>query len=113
MVSRFFGADLAGAVLRYRAMAYVVGTLLILLVCVGMPLKYWAHDGAMVKVVGAAHGFLYIVYLMTGAEMSLRCRWGLGKLLAVVAAGLVPTVAFIVERHAVRWVPADRLAELR
>ena len=32
------------ALIRYRVMAYVVGDLLIVLVCVGMPLKYIGHD---------------------------------------------------------------------
>ena len=111
-MSRFFGSTLDSAVLRYRALAYAVGTGLIVLVFVGMPLQYWAHQKSVVEVVGPIHGFLYIVYLVTGAEMAVRCRWGLGKLMAVVLAGLVPTVAFIVERQAVRWVPSDRLGEL-
>ena len=36
------------ALLRYRFMAYLVGTLLIVLVCIGMPLKYiWDNDSVV------------------------------------------------------------------
>lgn len=113
MVSRLAGGTLDAAVLRYRVMAYIVGTALVTLVFVGMPLQYLAHEKLVVTVVGPIHGFLYIVYLVAGAEMAVRCRWGLGRLAAVVLAGLVPFVAFVVERRAVRWVPIDRLRELR
>ena len=50
---------------RYRAMAYVVGVGLLVLVLVGVPLQYAAGKPAVVQVVGPIHGFLYIVYLMT------------------------------------------------
>ncbi len=36
------------ALLRYRIMAYVVGVLLVVLVCVGLPLKYIWGDGRVV-----------------------------------------------------------------
>ena len=36
------------ALLRYRVMAYVVGTLLVVLVCVGLPLKYGYGDDTVV-----------------------------------------------------------------
>ena len=36
------------ALIRYRVMAYVVGVLLIVLTCVGMPLKYvWGNDSVV------------------------------------------------------------------
>ena len=38
------------ALIRYRVMAYVVGVLLIVLVCVGLPLKYVWHNDSVVNV---------------------------------------------------------------
>lgn len=35
-----------GALLRYRIMAYLVGVLLVVLVLIGMPLKYFARTTA-------------------------------------------------------------------
>jgi integral membrane protein len=86
-----------GALLRYRVMAFIVGTALIILVFVGIPLQVWAHNKGVVEVVGPFHGVLYIVYLITGADLAFRCRWGLIRILAVVASGLVPFLAFFVE----------------
>lgn len=94
------------AVMRYRVMAYVVGVGLLLLVVVAMPLKYFAHQPAMVAVVGTAHGFLYIVYLLCALDLAVRSRWSLLVTGMVLLAGTVPVMSFVVERH----VSATRLA---
>ena len=90
-----------GAILRYRIMAYTVGIGLIILVCVGVPLQYAAHSPGVVKVVGPIHGAFYIVYLLAALDLARRARFGLLQLVAMVAAGFVPFVAFIVERQVV------------
>jgi integral membrane protein len=91
-----------GALRRYRFMAYTVGVGLIILVFVGIPLQYAAHSPGVVKVVGPIHGALYIVYLLAALDLSRRARFGLLQMAAMVAAGFVPFVAFIVERQVVR-----------
>ena len=95
---------MSGALVRYRVMAYVVGVMLIVLVCVGVPLQYAASEPAVVKVVGPLHGFLYIVYLVAAFDLARRARLSLWQLVAMVAAGLVPGLAFVVERAVTRRV---------
>ncbi|MGA3353113.1 MAG: DUF3817 domain-containing protein [Acidimicrobiales bacterium] len=87
---------------RYRAMAYVVGVGLLVLVLVGVPLQYAAGKPAVVSVVGPIHGFLYIVYLLTVADLARRFRLSLAQVIGLVAAGFVPFLAFIVERWTTR-----------
>jgi integral membrane protein len=87
---------------RYRVMAYVVGVMLLLLVAVAMPLKYFADTPGPVSVIGTAHGFLYAVYLLAAFDLALRARWtALGTVL-VLLAGTVPFVSFIAERKVTR-----------
>ena len=88
-----------GALLRYRVMANVVGTLLVLLVCVAMPLKYAADSPTMVTVVGIAHGYLYMVMLATVADLWRRRRFPLTWVLLMAVAGLVPFLTFVAERQ--------------
>lgn len=90
---------MSSPLLRYRVMAYVVGVLLVVLVFIGMPLKYIGGVPQVVAVVGTAHGFLYMVYLVTALELAIRRRWSIGKILVVFAAGLVPFLTFYVERR--------------
>ncbi|HWG73065.1 MAG TPA: DUF3817 domain-containing protein [Acidimicrobiales bacterium] len=98
--------DLAGALLRYRVMAYVVGVGLIVLVFVGMPLQYGAGTKAVVAVVGPVHGFLYIVYLVAALDLARRARFTILEMLAMIGAGLLPGLAFVIERRVTRRVEA-------
>ena len=94
------------ALTRYRVMAYVVGTLLIVLVCVGMPLKYWGGNDSLVTVAGIAHGWLYMVLLITAVDLGRRARWSWGRLLLIALAGTIPFMSFVAERSATKDVRA-------
>jgi integral membrane protein len=93
-----------GALLRYRAIAYIVGVVLILLVVVGMPLKYVWDEPSVVETIGPAHGFLYMIYLVAVFDLARRTRWGLRRMLLVMLAGTIPFLSFYAERVATRWV---------
>ena len=85
---------------RYRVMAYVTGVLLVALT-LGVIAKYGLQvDGAdkFTMVVGFAHGWLYVVYLVFAFDLGNKAKWPVGKLLWVLLAGPVPTAAFFVER---------------
>ena len=101
------------AVTRYRVLANVVGVFLLLL-CVGMIVKYGPpKQEAIVSVVGPVHGLLYMIYLAFAFDLYRRARWPLSRMVTMVAAGLVPFLAFVIERRIVREVrspaqPAER-----
>ena len=103
---------LGAALVRYRVMAYVVGVGLATLVFVGMPLKYGLGFSAVVNVFGALHGFLYIVYLFAALDLARRARFSIGEMLAMVGAGLLPGLAFVIERRVTRRVKAKMVTTL-
>ncbi|MFC8346822.1 DUF3817 domain-containing protein [Streptomyces sp. NPDC057280] len=85
---------------RYRVMAYVTGVLLVLLT-LGVIAKYlFKMDGAdsFTSVVGIAHGWLYVIYLVFAFDLGSKARWPVKKQLWVLLAGTIPTAAFFVER---------------
>ncbi|MFY1695364.1 MULTISPECIES: DUF3817 domain-containing protein [unclassified Solwaraspora] len=94
---------MSGALIRYRLIAYVVGVVLILLMVVGMPMKYLFHDAVVVETIGPAHGFLYMVYLVAAFDLARRANWSLGRIVAIMLAGTVPFVSFWAERVVSRW----------
>ena len=100
---------MSGALLRYRVMADIVGVLLLVLCLVGMPLKYGADQPVVVSVIAPIHGFLYIVYLLAALDLSRRARLTLSEMVAMAAAGLLPFLAFFVERRMTQRV-AQRLS---
>lgn len=91
---------MGGALIRYRVIAYVVGVVLILLVVVGMPLKYGWDEPIVVESIGPAHGFLYMLYLLASFDLGRRADWPLRRMLLLMLAGTVPFVSFYAERVA-------------
>ncbi|MCI1747294.1 MAG: DUF3817 domain-containing protein [Acidipropionibacterium sp.] len=89
-----------GALLRYRVMAYVVGTLLVILVCIAMPLKYFADMPQLVSVVGVAHGWLYALLLITAYMLGRKAGWPLSRVIVIALAGTVPFLSFVAEYYA-------------
>lgn len=90
------------ALTRYRVMAWVVGVLLVVLVVVGVPLKYgWGID-TVVTWTGVPHGWLYMVLLITAYDLSRRVKWSLWWVLGIMAAGTVPFLSFVAEHFATR-----------
>jgi integral membrane protein len=83
-------------------MAWTVGVGLVILVCIGVPLQFAAHNLTVVDIVGPLHGFLYIVYLMVAFDLAVRRRWPIWKALLVLGAGTVPFLSFVVERWVTR-----------
>ena len=104
--------DVSGALMRYRVMAYIVGVGLILVVFVGIPLQFAAHQKGFVEVVGTLHGYLYLLYLVAAGDLARRAHWKLGRILGVVAAGFVPFLAFVVEHRVLRQMREEHAAEL-
>lgn len=92
-----------GALVRYRVMAYVTGTLLILLVFVAVPIQVLGND-TPVAILGQVHGYLYMVYLVAAADLARRVRFSLTRMVAMFLAGVVPTLAFFCERRVTGWI---------
>jgi integral membrane protein len=96
-VRELFDWSVRGALLRYRIMAFIVGVGLIILVFIGVPLQYGADIPQVAQIVGPIHGFLYIVYLMASIDLARRARFTIWQMAAMVGAGFIPFLAFVVE----------------
>ena len=103
---RLAGAE--GALLRYRVLAWIVGTALAILVFVGVPLQIAGHPG-VVHVAGAIHGFLFIVYLLLIIDLARRVRLPLLHVVMTMAAGLVPIMTFVAERWTTKRVRSEQM----
>ncbi|MGW8379668.1 DUF3817 domain-containing protein [Streptomyces sp. ODS28] len=89
---------------RYRVMAYITAVLLVLLTIGFICKRLVGMESAtgFVTVVGIAHGWLYVIYLVFAFDLGQKARWPLGKQLWVLLAGTIPTAAFFVERKVTR-----------
>jgi integral membrane protein len=103
MIGALTGRGLDAALLRYRIMAWVTGTILAVMSCVGLPLQYVAGQDAW-STGWTIHGFLYIVYLMTAFSVVRRMRWSVPPSLGVLLAGTIPFLTFVAEHRVTRLV---------
>ncbi|MFC7406503.1 DUF3817 domain-containing protein [Georgenia alba] len=93
----------------YQVLAFVTGGMLLLL-CVEMLLKYVLRaDGvvAYLEWVPFVHGWIYVIYLATVFNLWSIMRWSFGRVVVLVAGGVVPVLSFVMERRAERWFAAD------
>jgi integral membrane protein len=96
------------ALLRYRVMANIVGVLLVVLILVGVPLKYLTEDGTspqlagewITQYLGVAHGWLYMIFLVMAFLLSRRARWDLTFTVTTLLCGTVPLLSFWAEHRA-------------
>ncbi|WP_454049621.1 DUF3817 domain-containing protein [Cellulomonas sp. Marseille-Q8402] len=109
--------DARGRLTRYRVMAFVTGTMLLVL-CLEMLLKYVFHAAGVDAAgdprpvlgiwVAIAHGWIYVAYLFTVVQLWSSMRWSLGRLVTMALAGVVPVMSFVLERK----VHAEALARI-
>jgi integral membrane protein len=95
---------------RYRVAAYVVGVMLLVLVLVAMPIKYFGHNSTPVQIIGPIHGWLFFIYLIITFDLARRTNWRLLRTLGVMIAGTIPFLSFVVERKVNRWLAASQAA---
>ncbi len=94
------------ALTRYRVMAYIVGVLLLILLFVHMPLEYIWHNDALTPV-AILHGWMFMFYVATVIDLSVRCRWPIFPRTVLVAlAGTIPFLSFVAEHKATQWAKA-------
>ena len=100
MAGKDWTARATGALRRYRVMAWVTGVMLLVL-CVELVANYLLDAGPEVMRwiawVPFAHGWIYVAYLVTVADLWSTMRWGPGRLVAMVLGGVVPVMSFVVE----------------
>ncbi|MCJ8164854.1 DUF3817 domain-containing protein [Pontibacter sp. E15-1] len=83
---------------RLRTVGIYEGISYLLLLGIGMPLKYMLGIPEVVKYVGWAHGVLFILYMVALLQVTLVHRWSFLKVAAGVVASLLPFGPFILDK---------------
>ena len=80
---------------RLRLAGYVEGTTLLVLLFIGVPIKYGIGDPTVVSVVGPIHGFAVVCYLILAANAVFGGGWKAPEAVRVLVAAAVPFGPFI------------------
>ncbi|HPF91323.1 MAG: DUF3817 domain-containing protein [Flavobacteriales bacterium] len=87
---------------RFRTWAIAEGWSFLILLFVAMPLKYLANWPWGVKVVGWAHGVLFIGYWVTAVPLFTKLKWDLERVVGLGLASILPFGTFVMERKWLR-----------
>ncbi len=87
---------------RFKVMAIVVGFGLLLLTL--EVVLHYGFDNDSLAWWSPIHGVLYMLYLITTADLGMKDRWPLRRMVGVMLAGVVPFFSFFMERRVARQV---------
>lgn len=86
---------------RLRIIGYLEGISLLLLLFIGVPLKYYWQDPTLVKAIGPIHGalFLWFITLSVAVEQQWKFRDTTWK---VLVACMIPFGTFYIDKSLLR-----------
>jgi integral membrane protein len=87
---------------RLRLVGYLEGISLILLLGVGVPLKYMASDPGMVKTIGPLHGILFLWFVFSTLSVGVEKQWRWQTTWKVLIACVIPFGTFYIDRYILR-----------
>jgi integral membrane protein len=92
---------------RLRLVGLLEGISFLLLLGVAMPMKYLAGEPGMVRIVGSAHGLLFLLFVAAMFQASVQLRWPLTRIAAALAASVLPFGPFVFDAHLRRTTAAQ------
>ena len=76
---------------RFRIISFLEGMSLLILLLIAMPIKYGLGNEMPVRIVGAAHGGLFILFLLYAMHVAIAEKWKVtGNLWKVMASSIIP-----------------------
>ena len=91
--------------LRFRVMAILAGIMSLLLRFIDLPVVYLFDNAdwkAAVAWIPFVHGWIYLAYVLTALQFSVKAHWPIKKILWLLLAGTLPVASLIAERRVVR-----------
>jgi len=83
----------------FRLFGLLDGISLLVLLCIAMPLKYWAGIPIAVTIVGAIHGLIFTIYAISIVVAQLFIRWKPYWSLLAVLVAFIPLGNFVLDRY--------------
>ncbi|QOG12657.1 DUF3817 domain-containing protein [Arcobacter sp. FWKO B] len=82
----------------FRVVSFLEGISYVLLLFIAMPLKYFADMPIFTKIIGMAHGILFILFIVYLYLAAKENAWGNKFNLLAFIASLVPFGTFVLEK---------------
>ena len=82
----------------FRIISYLEGISYLLLLGIGVPLKYFAENEILVKTLGMPHGLLFITYIILALIIKPEFNWNLKDFAIILIASVIPFGTFYVDK---------------
>ncbi len=82
----------------FRIISYLEGISYLLILFVTMPLKYVFESPEPNKVIGMAHGILFLLYIVFAFLVKSEKKWNIKTLLIVLACSVIPFGTFWMDK---------------
>ncbi|MDH3322287.1 MAG: DUF3817 domain-containing protein [Flavobacteriaceae bacterium] len=82
----------------FRITSYLEGISYILLLFIGVPLKYAAGNDILVKSLGMPHGILFIAYIILAFYIKPDYKWDNKDFFMILMASIIPFGTFYVDK---------------
>ncbi|MFJ7754418.1 DUF3817 domain-containing protein [Peribacillus muralis] len=82
----------------FRFITIVEGISYVLLLAIGMPIKYIFNIGEATLILGSIHGFLFIVFGLLLLYVSLQSKWSFIKMTLIFIVSFIPFGNFVIDR---------------
>lgn len=86
-----------------RVIAIVEAISFLILLGIAMPLKYIWHQPQAVKIIGMAHGVLFVAFCLSLALATRAARWPLSRAALLLLVSFIPIVPFFFDRKLQQW----------
>ena len=90
--------NVKNSVNQFRKIGIIEGYSYLILLFIAMPLKYFMNYPIAVKVVGMAHGILFIIFCIFLAIAWQKARWSLKESVFFFVAALIPFGTFYTDK---------------
>jgi len=85
-------------VILFRLVSYLEGISYLILLFIGVPMKYMANDPTIVKSIGMPHGILFIIYIFLAIVIRQKLQWNTTTFISVLIASVIPFGTFYVDK---------------
>lgn len=82
----------------FKITSFLEGVSYILLLFVGVPLKYFGDNDVLVKSLGMPHGMLFLAYVVLALWIRSRMNWNAKETFIVLIASLLPFGTFYINK---------------
>ena len=84
---------------RLRTIAIIEGISFLVLLFIAMPLKYIWDQPQAVRIVGMAHGILFVIFCAALLHVTIIAKWPLSRAALLFLASIIPFGPWLIDRR--------------